>query len=46
VPSARTFAVPRIVAVVTKVEHHHFVALAQRSPERKVAVDGQTIAMT
>ena len=39
-------AVQRIVPVIAEVEDDHFVALAQRSPEWKVAVDREPVAVT
>ena len=35
----------RIAPVVAHVEHDHVEALAERAPERQVAVDGETVAM-
>jgi hypothetical protein len=35
----------RIVAVIAKVINDHVVAIEQRSPERKVAIDGERVAM-
>ena len=38
--------VQRVVAVIAEVEDDHFVARAQRSPEWKVAVDREPVAVT
>src|SRR5208283_4373385 len=37
--------VQRVVPVIAEVKKNHFVALAQRSPERKVAVNRETVAV-
>ena len=39
-------AVQRVVAVIAEVEDDNLVARAQRSPEWKVAVDGEAVAVT
>ena len=38
--------VQRIVTVGAEIEDDHLVALAQRAPERKVAVDREPVAVT
>src|ERR1700676_2646840 len=45
-PGMSISAMKRIVAVIAEIEYDDFVALAQRSPEWKVAVDREAVAVT
>ena len=45
VPCMPVGAMQRVVAVIAEIEEDDFVALAQRSPERKVAIDREPVAV-
>src|ERR1700682_162277 len=44
-PVVMVEAMGRVAAVIAKVEQNQLVALAQRSPERQIAVDCQAVAV-
>src|ERR1700678_458435 len=46
IPSVPFGRMKRVVPVIAEVEDDYFVTIAQRSPERKVAVDREPVAMT
>ncbi len=41
----RVFIVQRILAVIAHVEHDDIVMLRERQPERRIGVDGKTVAV-
>ena len=45
-PGVAFGGVQRVMAVIAEVEDDHFVARTQRSPEWKVAIDREPVAMT
>ena len=45
-PAMSFRGVRRIVPVISKIEDHHFVPIAQQPPKRKVPVDCEPVAVT